>query len=268
MNKIATLGPDYSYSHLVSMKIFPNEKIVLYNQIEDVFKAVADGIAEKGVIPIENMLQGSVRESILSLLKYKVKVHLTCTISIQHCLAGKNKKYTKIISHPQALAQCSKFLAGKNIVESSSTSKAMETAALDESFAAIGSREAAAYYDLQIIQNQIEDNHDNATQFFVIAAQENKISAETKSSLRSSLLLKPKEDRPGLLFLLLAPFATQNINLVKIESLPSGRKMGEYIFYIEIDKNLGEERVKSALEFLQKSVEVYSLGSYEVKNIE
>ena len=140
----------------------------------------------------------------------------------------------------------------------------MEIAAQDESFAAIGSKEAAEHYGLQILQENIEDNHDNVTQFFVISAEEKKISGQT----RTSLLLKPKEDRPGLLFLLLAPLASQNINLVKIESLPSGKKMGEYVFYIEIDAHVQEERVKSALEFLGNSVEVHSLGSYEVIDLE
>lgn len=263
MNKIAVLGPDYSYSHLVSLKIFPQEKLILCSRIEEVFKAVADKKVEKGIIPIENMLQGSVRESILGLLKYKVKIHEAYTVPIRHCVAGKSRQYTKIISHPQALGQCSHFLAGKNIVETSSTSKAMEAAAQDESFAAIGSKEAAEHYDLHIIQENIEDNQDNVTQFFVISAEEKRISGQA----RTSLLLKPTEDRPGLLFHLLAPLASQNINLVKIESLPSGKKMGEYFFYMEIDGNVGEERVKSALELLRNSVEVHSLGSYEVRDL-
>ncbi|MDO8511322.1 MAG: prephenate dehydratase [Nanoarchaeota archaeon] len=261
MSKIAVLGPAYSYSHLVGKKVFSEQELLLCNSIEEIFIAVTEKKVAKGIIPIENMLQGSVRESILGLLKYKVKIHEAYIVPIRHCVAGKSKQYTKIISHPQALGQCSNFLAGKNIVETSSTSKAMETAAQDESFAAIGSKEAAEHYGLQILQENIEDNHDNVTQFFVISAEEKKISGQT----RTSLLLKPKEDRPGLLFHLLAPLASQNINLVKIESLPSGKKMGEYVFYIEIDAHVQEERVKSALEFLRNSVEVYSLGSYEVK---
>ena|SRR3989344_4928737 len=269
MNKIAVLGPDYSYSHLVSMNIFPTEKLILCSKIEEVFKLVADKKVEKGVIPIENMLQGSVRESILGLLKYKVKIHEAYTVAIRHCIAGKSKQYTKIISHPQALGQCSTFLAGKNIVETSSTSKAMETAAQDESFAAIGSKEAAEHYGLNILQEGIVDNPDNVTQFLVISAEEKNISdKEMSGKARTSLLLKPKEDRPGLLFMLLAPLAAQNINLVKIESLPSGKKMGEYFFYMEIDAHVQEERVKSALEFLRNNVEVHSLGSYEVIDLE
>lgn len=265
MDKIALLGPEYSYSHLLGREVFPEQELMLCSSIEEVFKAVAEKKAKKGVIPIENMLQGSVRESILCLLKYQVKINEAYTFPIRHCLAAKSKKqYAKIISHPQALGQCSYFLVGKNIVETSSTSKAMETAAQDKSFAAIGSREAAEHYGLQIIQENIEDNHDNVTQFFVISGEETNNAVKT----RTSLLLRPKEDCPGLLFLILAPFASQNINLVKIESLPSGRKMGEYVFYIEIDGNVSEERVKAALDFLKNSVEVRCLGSYEVLSLE
>lgn len=265
--KIAVLGPEYSYSHLVGIKIFAKEDLFLCNKIEEVFKSVAEKRVEKGIIPIENMLQGSVRESILGLLKYKMKINEAYTFPVRHCAAGKNKQYLNIISHPQALAQCSMFLSGKDIVEATSTSKAMEIAAQDQSFAAIGSREAAEHYGLQILQENIEDNHDNVTLFLVISADKKKEETKNFGNARTSLLLKPKEDRPGLLFLLLAPFAAQNINLVKIESLPSGKKMGEYVFYLEIEGKVQDDRIKSALEFLQNNVEVYSLGSYEVKDL-
>ncbi len=262
--KVAILGPEYSYSHVIGMKVFPEQELMLCNRIEDIFTAVTEKKAAKGILPIENMLQGSVRESIMGLLKYKVKINQAYTLPIRHCLAGKKESYAKIISHPQALSQCSQFLRGKNVVESSSTSKAMETASQDETVAAIGSKEAAQHYGLDILQEGIVDNPDNVTRFLLISLEE----SSATGTVRTSLLLNPKEDRPGLLFLILAPFASQNINLVKIESLPSGRKMEEYVFYIEIDGDVGEERVKAALDFLKNNVEVYSLGSYEVLSLE
>ena len=262
--KVAVLGPEYSYSHLVSIKLFPEQELVLCTKIEDVFKAIAEKKVEKGVVPIENMLQGSVRESILGLFKYKVKINHAYTAPIHHCVAGKNHTYIKIASHPQALLQCSQFITNKEVVECASTSRAMELAAENESLAAIGSKEAAAHYGLPILQENVEDNHDNVTRFIVISPEETQVVEK----VRTSLLLTPKDDRPGLLFLLLAPFAAQNINLVKIESLPSGRKMGEYVFYIEIDGNMHEEKVKSALEFLRNSVDVYPLGSYQIDSLE
>lgn len=270
MDKIALLGPEYSYSHLLGMRIFSEEELFFCLRIEDVFKAVTEHQAVKGLIPLENMLHGGVRESILALLKYKdtVKINHGYTISIHHCLAAKRNNYAKIISHPQALAQCSIFLAGKKIIESTSTAKAMEIAAHDETFAAVGSREAAEHYGLQIINERIEDNHDNVTKFLVISLQESMAQdSMAQDSIRTSLLLNPKEDRPGLLFHILAPFAAQNINLAKIESLPSGKKMGEYVFYIEIDGDVREKRVKAALDFLNHSIDIYSLGSYNVTNL-
>ena len=264
MDKVALLGPEYSYSHLLGMKIFSEEELFLCPRIEDIFKNVAGHQATKGLIPLENMLHGSVRESIMALLKYKddIKINQGYTLSIHHCWRQKND-YVNIISHPQALAQCSAFLTGKEIIESTSTAKAMEIAASDETFAAVGSREAAEHYGLQIINERIENHQDNATRFLVISLQENTAQDNT----RTSLLLNPKEDRAGLLFHALAPFATQNINLAKIESLPSGKKMEEYVFYIEIDGDIRDGRVKAALDFLKYSIDIYSLGSYNVTSL-
>ena len=262
--RIAVLGPEYSYSHLVGKKIFPKQELIFCSKIEEVFQKITEKKVEQGIIPLENMLQGSVRESILGLWKHRVKINRAYTIPIRHCLAGKNRSYTKIASHPQALAQCAIFLSEKEAIECSSTSKAMEMAAQSDNFAAIGSPEAAAHYGLQIFQENIEDNHDNVTRFLVISLEE----TIAEKNVKTSLLLKPKEDRPGLLVHLLAPFAAQNINLAKIESLPSGRKMGEYVFYLEIDGNTTEERVKVVLDYLRNNAEVYSFGSYEATSLE
>src|SRR3989344_4716713 len=262
--KVAVLCPEYSYSHLAGRNIFSDEDLNFYERIEDIFTAVTTERAAKGIIPIENMIEGTVRESIKGLLKHTVKVNEAYTMPIHHCLAAQGDDYQIIISHPQALSQCSAFLAGKKIMESMSTAKAMKTAAEDHRYAAIGSREAAEYHSLPILKHDIEDNHDNVTRFLVISLEE---LIATGENTRTSILLKPKEDKPGLLFYMLAPFAVQNINLAKIESLPSGRKMGEYVFYVEIDGSVQEERVKSALNFLRNSVDVHSLGSYQVKDL-
>lgn len=262
--KVAVLGPEYSYSYLAGEKVFLADTITLCDRIDDVFTAVTEKRAAKGIVPIENMLEGSVRESIKSLLKHKVKINEAYTMPIHHCLAAQSDGYEVIISHPQALSQCSAFVTGQKIMESTSTAKAIKMAADDRCYAAIGSREAAEHYGLKILQRNIEDNHDNVTRFLVISLEE---LAAAKNA-KTSLLLKPKEDKPGLLFYMLAPFAVQNINLAKIESLPSGRKMGEYIFYLEIDGSVQEERVKSALDFLRNSVDVYSFGSYQVNDLE
>ncbi len=266
MNKIAVLGPKYSYCHILAMKTFPEREFLFCQKISEIFRSVAEGKVGQGIVPLENMLNGSVRESIMSLLKYKVKINQAFNFPIHHCLAAQGNKFTKIVSHPQALAQCSGFLIDKEIIRSASTSKAMEIAADDESFAAIGAKEAVKHYGLQVIQENIEDNHDNVTRFVLISNEESE-NEVAKEKVQTSLVLDPKEDKPGLLFLILAPFAAQNINLMKIESLPSGKKMGEYVFYLEIAGSFSDSNVKAAINFLKESTEVHSLGEYGVRDV-
>ena len=258
--KIAVLGPKYSYSHILGMRNFPEDEFKLCISITKVFDDISDGDADLGIVPIENMLQGTVRESILALLKYKVKIRKGFNFHIRHCLAG-NSECRKIISHPQALGQCSGFVSGKETIGCASTAKAMQIAAEDPEFTAIGSKEAAKNYGLQVLEENISDNKDNMTRFLLISKEENDEGANT------SLLLNPKEDKPGLLFQILSPFAAQGINLSKIESLPSGKKIGEYVFYIEVSGSLNDQKVRSAIEFLKNILEVYSFGSYDVQEI-
>lgn len=265
MKRIAVLGPEYSFCHIAAKKVFPEGEFLFCGRISEIFRAVAEQEAEQGIAPIENMLNGSVRESIMSLLKYKVKINKAFNFPIHHCLASRSKDFSKVISHPQALAQCSNFLQDIETIEESSNSKATKMASEDGTLAAIGAREAAEYYGLQVLEENIEDNHDNVTRFILISNEEE--DEEAEGEVQTSLLLNPKKDMPGLLFMILSPFAAQNINLVKIESLPSGRKMGEYVFYLEISGSMLDENIKSAVNFLRSSNEVYSFGSYKVEDI-
>jgi prephenate dehydratase len=264
MSRVAALGPEYTFSHILSMKVFPAEQITLKESIGDVFKDIIDRRVDKGIIPIENLVGGPIRKSIDGLSAYPVKVNQAYIMPIHHCLAAQYENYKLIMSIPEALEQCSHFLADKGIESCKSTAHAMKVAAYDPNRAAIGAREAAEYYDLRILQENIEDNHDNVTKFFVISLEET-IAGE---NARTSLILKPKEDRPGLLFQLSAPFALKNINFSKIESIPTQRRLGESFFYLEMEGNVQEERVKSVLDFLKDIVDVYSSGSYNVADIE
>lgn len=265
MDKIAVLGPEYTFSHIIAMKVFPTEQLVLKNNIEDVFREVIDGRTEKGIVPVENLVGGAVRESITGLSKYPVKVNQAYIMPIHHCLAAQYDDYKLIMSMPEALKQCSRFLEDKSAESCKSTGYAMKMAAYDPNRAAIGARDAAEYYDLKILQDHVEDNPDNATKFFVVSLEE---TVAKKENARTSLILKPKEDRPGLLFQLSAPFALKNINFSKIESIPTGKKLGQSFFYLEMEGNVQEERVKSVLDFLKDFVDVYSTGSYDITYLE
>jgi prephenate dehydratase len=269
-NSVSILGPEYSYSHLLAQKACPNKKFLFCNNIEEVFKLVHEGKIKTGLVPIENMLNGSVRESILSLKKYKIKINNLYNFPIHHCFASKTKNFKKIISHPQAIAQCLKFLdsyrqKGIEIVETTSTSKALEMASLDKDYAAVGSFSGAKHFGLSIIKDKIENNNNNVTSFILISKKESVI--KSKYNIRTSILVIPAQDHPGLLYEVLFSFKKNNINLTKIESIPTGEKIGEYIFYIEFDGNLSEDSVHMALSTIKALYNIYVLGSYEVENI-
>lgn len=269
MSKIAILGPQGSYCHIIAELAFPKNDFLFCNNIEDIFRAVSDNKAEQGIAPIENMLQGTVRESVFALKKYKVKMNALYHLPIHHSLASLTPDFKKIISHIQAIGQCSEFLdnyrnKGFSIEETNSTSKAMEIASKNKEYAAIGSPLAAKLFNLNVLKTSIEDNHDNLTSFILISNKENE--NKLNGSTRTSLLIHPLSDRPGLLYEILAIFKIKDINLTKIESIPSGKKIGDYLFFIEIEGNQNDKNVKSALDFLRTIHEVYSFGSYEVKD--
>lgn len=269
-DRIAILGPLYSHSHLLAKNIYSKNDFLLCDSIEEVFKSVDSGQISHGLVPIENMLNGSVRECIIALKKYQIKINHLYHFPIHHCFASKTTKFTKIISHPQAIAQCSKYLAdyrkkGVEIVETTSTSKALEIASIDQTYAAIGSVEGAKYFGLEILKRDIENNHHNVTSFIVISKKENQ--SKLSKNVRTSILITPNKDHPGLLYEVLSSFKKYNINLTKIESIPTGEKIGEYIFYIEFDGNLNQTQTQSIIDLIKALFPVYVLGSYEVKQI-
>ena len=263
--KIAVLGPEYSYSHIVGLKLYSGEELVLCEPLEQVFREVVAGAVTKGIVPIENLKVSHIPESVDGLLEHDVRINAAYEMPIHHCLAAQGEEYKEIISKKEALKQCSRFLVGRKIGYRTSTSKAMEDAAKDPYFAAIGSREAAHHYGLNILQENIGNDPHNATRFLVISLEE----TIARENARTTLLLQPHEDKPGALFHLLAPFAVQGINLAKIDSFssPSGQKIGEYIFYLEIHGGVEEPRVKSALDFLRNCATVRLLGSYDLREL-
>lgn len=262
--KVAVLGA-YSYSHLVGLKVFSDSDFVFCQKIEDIYDSVENGNADFGVAPIENLIHGSVRESIRSLSKCKVKIVHAYDYPIHHCLASLSSEFSKIISHPQALGQCSEFLSShkdKKIEETTSTSKAMELASKNKEYAAVGSLEAAKHFNLRVLKEKIEDNHDNETRFFLISKSSE--SHEGKKT-RTSIIITPHEDKPGVLFEILKIFKERNLNLTKIESIPLGRRIGEYQFFIEISGSESESSISSAEKELASFNNLISLGSYPLE---
>ena len=261
---IIVLGPQNSYSYNLAVEYFKEKNIICADSIEDVFRLVSKNKNYKGIVPIENMLNGSVRETFLNLRKYPLLILRAFDYKIENILASNNKNYSKIISHSQPLAQCSDFLRKQKkieILETSSTSKAMELAATDKNFAAIGNKKAADHFGVRIIDKNISNKNLNITRFIEISRNKPK---NFKVGHKTSIMIKPLEDRAGILFEILAVFQIKNINLTKIESIPTGLKMNDYVFYIDIDGSLEEKRVVDALDFLRTFVEVDVFGSYNI----
>jgi len=258
------LGPQYSYSYNLASEYYTESEIVCVQSIGKVFKEVAEHADHKGVVPVENMINGSVRETFLYLEKYQLKIVRAFDYQIENILASNSAKYTKIASHAQPLAQCSEYIQsvdGIEIVEASSTSAAMQLAAEDDSVAAIGNTKAAQHYGVSVVKTDICNKERNVTRFIEIS--QNTYESEDVRD-KTSIMIRPREDRAGILFEILSIFHIKNINLTKIESIPTGAKMNDYIFYIDIEGDLKEQRIADALRFLKTFVEVETFGSYSV----
>ncbi|MFA6183934.1 MAG: prephenate dehydratase domain-containing protein [Parcubacteria group bacterium] len=264
MNKIITLGPEFSYSYNLALEYYKKEDIICVQSIEDIFEKVFKNKNYKGLVPIENMINGSVRESFLSIRKNPVIILRAIDYAIDNIIAANNKKYSKIVSHSQPLAQCSQFIKNKKgieIIEVSSTSKAMEMAAKDRNVAAIGNERAAKFYGVNILQKNISNKMVNVTRFIEISSKKDKDFLKGK---KTSLIIEPFKDKAGILFEILSVFKIKEINLTKIESIPTGAKMNDYIFYLDIDGSLEEKRVADAIKFLETFVKVKVFGSYNI----
>jgi chorismate mutase/prephenate dehydratase len=260
--KVITLGPKFSHSYNISARYFSEDEIILAETIPEIFKKVANQIY--GIVPMENMLNGSVRETFMSLQKKNIKIFRGFDYKIEHILAGQTNEFKIVASHPQSLLQCSEYIQrlrkkGIKIIEVSSSSKAMEIAQEDKRVAAIGSYEATRYYGLKILKKNISNQKNNITRFIEIGR--GKINTQ---GAMTSLIISPDTDRSGLLFEILAVFKIKELNLTKIESLATGKNMNNYMFYIDIDSSLEHSRLQEAIKFLKTFVKVDILGSYDI----
>jgi chorismate mutase/prephenate dehydratase len=233
--------------------------------IAEVFQDVARGRVSFGVVPIENSTEGVVAYTLDLLVDSPLQICAECFLDIHHNLlsrAGRAEEIKKIVSHPQALAQCRGWLSRHfprvEMEEVPSTSHAASAAAQNDSIAAVSSSLAADIYELKIIAANIEDQSHNITRFLVIGNQEARPSRRDKTSLAFSV-----KDEPGILHRMLRPFATRRINLCKIESRPIKNKPWEYMFFLDLKGHRSEARVKSAIAQLERHCVFFKiLGSY------
>jgi len=258
---VAYLGPEASFTHQAAESKFGAMSSYLpISSIRGVFREVERGTAKFGVIPIENSSNGIVSDTIHCLDEYDLKIIAEVMIDVHLALATQAvdiKQINKVYSKDIAFGQCRKFMEdlGLNEVELipvESTAKAAKLALQDENAAALCPEVAAKLYNLPIRFNNVEDNTNNRTRFFIISNFENASSGDDKTSLLVRL-----KNKPGALFEFLNHFEKAEINLTKIKS---HILEGESLFFIEFHGHKDDEKIIPILEAHTEEIKV--LGSY------
>ncbi len=266
--KVACLGPLATFTHLAALRHFGSSAdFIPYESIKEVFDAVDRGEAEFGVVPVENSNEGVVSYTLDMFIDYDLKVSAEVMLEVSHNLlsiSGDKSKARTIYSHPQATAQCRRWLEanmpGIPVLEATSTAKAAEIASGKEDSAAIASELAAKTYNLRFIERRIEDSRHNFTRFLAIAKESPPKTGRDKTSIMFSV-----KDRPGALYDILAPFKKNKINLTKIESRPSKRKAWEYIFFVDMEGHTEDKKLSRAIDLVKKEcLFLKVLGSYPI----
>ncbi len=267
---IAYLGPKGTFSHQAAMECAKkNEKLCEYNTIGAVIKAVDTGDAKRGVVPIENSIEGAVNTT-LDMLAFDAKLYITgehiLKIS-QNIMAKPNTRpqdVKVITSHPQAIGQCTKILNTKykdaRIEYADSTAQAAKiSAASNGDIACIASAISGRIYGLDVLEGDCGDDLLNSTRFVIIEKNPLlSVSDNDKSSIAFII-----NDTPGSLYNALEVFSKSGINMTKIESRPVKTQLGKYIFFVDIDGNIDEANIYFALDKIRKNTLFYKfLGSY------
>ncbi|MFB6094373.1 MAG: prephenate dehydratase [Halanaeroarchaeum sp.] len=263
-----TLGPAGTYSHRAASALEDGD-VGFRESVYGIVDEVAAGTVDRGVIPIENSIEGSVTETLDALADLDVAVTREIVTPIRHALLAQGERVETVASHSQALAQCREFLEAEypdaDLEAVASTARGVERAREDPSVAGIGHPENAGE-DLVVIAEDIQDRTSNATRFFVVAGPAERSSAGGKTTL----VVYPNENYPGLLLELLRPFAERDVNLSRLESRPSGERLGDYVFHVDLDAGLYEDRTRDAIaavEEIAASGWVRRLGSYDVEHV-
>ena len=252
--QVAFLGPQATFTHMAAMQQFGlSAQLVPLKSIPSVFEEVERGRAHYGVVPVENSTEGVVNHTLDMFIGSELQVIAEIMLEISHNLLSKTgnpEQISKIVSHPQPLAQCRHWLeanmADVPLVDVASTGAAAQLAVEDESAAAIASHAAAVQYGLQVVKAKIEDNPNNFTRFLVIGRKTPDRSGQDKTSIMFSV-----KDQPGILYRMLEPFSKRDINLAKIESRPMKQKAWEYIFFLDLIGHIDDEPINQAIEELR-----------------
>lgn len=264
--RIAYLGPEATFTHIAAINQFGRS--VSFNpqpSIQDVFREVEKGSCHFGVVPVENSIEGAVNHTLDLFYESELKICAEIYHVISHDLLSVSDSchdIGKVYSHPQAFAQCRRWLR-RNLpdavlIDCSSTAEAARKAVEEPGSAAIASAEAARFYNLKVLSSKIEDMTRNITRFLVIGNSDVRATGTDKTSI-----LFVTTHIPGSLYRVLTPIADSGINMVKLESRPIKRENWNYMFFLDIEGHRSDPPVRQTLDQM-KPLCLYMklLGSY------
>ena len=274
--RIAFLGPVGTYGEqaavrLAALEALETPQFLPQVGIRAVVKALAEDRCDAAVVPVENSVEGGVTACMDALWEHPdLRIARALVLPIRHALLGSGaiEVVSEVLSHPQALAQCSQWL-GDHLptalqLPTSSTADAARMVAGSRFRAAIASLQAAQEHGLEVLAYPINDVPGNCTRFLLLRQGE-RILAGPLASLAFSL----HANRPGALLEALACFAHRDLNMTRIESRPSKREMGEYIFFVDLELPQGQGPLQQALEELRPLCEhVAVFGAYPLTQVE
>lgn len=278
MTTIAYLGPVGTYSEMAALQYLQlnhldqnTTQMCPYSTIPQAINAAEHGNVDIAIVPVENSIQGGVTMTLDSLWQSEsLQIQQAIVLPIAHSLitrASTLEAIKIVYSHAQGLAQCQQWLdhhlPTAQQVATNSTTDGLHIVAEDESVAAIASQRAAELYNLPVLKYPINDQPDNCTRFLVLGR-----TAPTTKGTHSSLAFSLKRNLPGALVKPLLVFADRQINLSRIESRPTKRSLGEYIFFIDIEAPVDAPNFSEALQQLRAVTEdLKILGSYAIFEI-
>ena len=272
--KIAFQGEKGAYSHIASEILFKNAEIITCSTFEETFKAAFDDESIKIIIPLENSLAGRVSDIHYLLTRYKLQIYAEHFLIVEHNLLVKQEANIKDIkyvrSHAQAIGQCQNFIKKNNlktIISADTAGSAKDLAASkDNSIAAIASNLSAEIYKLKILNKNIEDEKGNVTRFLIMGKSIQQPEYQKEKKCITSCIFRLKST-PSALYKCLGGFATNQINLTKLESFSVKNTFDQTNFYLDLEGHIEEKTVQKAMEelgFHTESLDI--LGVYEASD--
>lgn len=274
---VAYLGGPGSYSHIAAQKVFERRNATVVpspkRDFVSIFRSVENAEVDYGVIPIENTTTGSINEVYDILINSRTQIIGEFLLRVDHCLVGKASgqgRISRVFGHPQALAQCRRYIASHPEIEThmaASTTRALERLLEDDdTAAAVAGEDAARLFGMDILARGIGDHEQNITRFIVIAR---KAKLPTREVECKTSMMFTTRDTAGCLVDALIGFRDQGVNIVKLESRPIAGNPWEEMFIMDVDGHVEDERVRAAMNVIEGHTrEIKLLGCYAADAID